>query len=213
MAHPLALVLDGAVHGNFPKPDGSVDVVGAPPDGPGALVVFTARTLIALDVDAGAVARRLDPDDLGASVAPQFVQWLAKECGRTRVGTYDAVFATLAVGGEPSRELEPVDDFVHSRVERAARHRTDVRVYTTAARDAVVVLGRGLTRRWEVAFEVDEGARHRGIGTRIAAASRTLLPAGTPLWMQVAPANARSMRAVYGAGFRPVGGEILFGAP
>jgi len=44
----------------------------------------------------------------------------------------------------------------------------------------------------------------------IAAAARTLLPQGTPLWMQVAPGNAQSMRAVYSAGFRPIGSEILF---
>ncbi len=159
------------------------------------------------------MARRLTPGDLSASVAPPFVQWLAEASGLRRVGTHDAVFATFAVGGAPSPALTPVDDLDHPRVSRASLHRTDVRVYTTPGGDGVVVLGRGLTRRWEIAFEVDEAARNRGVGTRIAAAARTLLPSGTPLWMQVAPGNARSMRAALGAGFQPVGAEILFGPP
>ncbi|HEY1739343.1 MAG TPA: GNAT family N-acetyltransferase, partial [Acidimicrobiia bacterium] len=92
----------------------------------------------------------------------------------------------------------------------AARHRTDVRIYRTAQRNGVVVLGRGLTRRWELAFEVDEDVRDRGVGTRTLAAARTLLPAGTPLWMQIAPGNARSLRAAISAGFRPIGAEIVF---
>jgi hypothetical protein len=37
-----------------------------------------------------------------------------------------------------------------------------------------------------------------------------VLPEGTPVWAQVAPGNAASMRATVGAGFRPVGSEILF---
>jgi hypothetical protein len=213
MAHPLARVFDEAVHGRFPEPNGAVEVVGAPADGPCALVTFTARTFVALDVDPGEVARRIDPNNLSASVAPPFLQWLADASGNTRVGTHDAVFSTLAVGGEPTSALEPIDTLAHPRVERAARHRKDVRIYVTPDESGVVVLGRGLTRRWEVAFEVDEAARDRGLGTRIAAAARTLLPAGTPLWMQVAPGNARSMRAVYAAGFRPVGSEVLFVAP
>src|SRR3954466_1274563 len=101
MAHALARVLDDAVNGRFPEPDGTVEVVGAPPDGPCGLITFTARTLIALDVDAHEVARRLTPGDLSASTAPAFLEWLGAATGRTRVGTHDAVFATLAVGGEP----------------------------------------------------------------------------------------------------------------
>jgi GNAT superfamily N-acetyltransferase len=210
VAHPLAVALDGVVRGDHPVPDGRIEVVGSPPDGPSALVSFTAHTFIALDVDVVEVARRLDPDDLGAPVAPPFVQWLATASGLTRVGTFDAVLAAFAVGGEPAQSLERVDRLVHPRVAQASRHRSDVRIYRTADRDGVVVLGRGLTRRWELAFEVDEDARARGVGTRMLAAARTLLPAGTPLWMQIAPGNARSMRAAISAGFHPMGAEILF---
>ena len=41
------------------------------------------------------------------------------------------------------------------------------------------------------------------------AAARHLVPPGTPVWAQVAPANAASVRAFLAAGFRPVGAEVL----
>ena len=42
------------------------------------------------------------------------------------------------------------------------------------------------------------------------AAARGLVPAGEPLWAQVAPGNAASMRSTLAAGFVPVGAEVLF---
>jgi L-amino acid N-acyltransferase YncA len=73
----------------------------------------------------------------------------------------------------------------------------------------VVMIGRGVAGRYEVAIEVDDDHRGRGLGTRLAAAARHLLPAGEPLWAQIAPANAASVRAFLTAGFRPVGAEAL----
>ena len=35
------------------------------------------------------------------------------------------------------------------------------------------------------------------------------VPEGTPLWAQIAPGNAASVRAFLAAGFRPVGAEAL----
>ena len=209
MAHPLAGMLDAAAHGRFPDPDGRVEVVGVPPDGSSVLACFTARTVVALDVDPSDVARRVLPHDLSASMAPVFVRWLEDETGLHALNQ-DAVLATIATGGEPSPVLEPLDAYAHPRVDRASLHRVDVRVFATPDRDGVVVLGRGVTRRWEVAFEVDEDARGRGTGRGLLQAARTLLPAGTPMWMQVAPGNARSLRAATAAGFRSIGSEILF---
>ena len=210
VAHPLALALDGAIRGDFPVPDGGIEVVGAPPtvrarssrSRPTPSSRSTSMSLRS--------ARRLNGTDLGA-VGCASVCAVARGGDRPYAcGTFDAVLAAFAVGGEPAETLERVDRLTHPRVVEASRHRTDVRVYRTVEHDAVVVLGRGLTRRWELAFEVDEGVRARGLGTRILASSRTLLPAGTPLWMQIAPGNARSMRAAISAGFRPIGAEILF---
>jgi GNAT superfamily N-acetyltransferase len=209
VAHPLALALDGAIRGDFPVPDGGIEVVGAPPDGTSAIVGFTAHSVIALDVDAVEVARRVNGADLGVALSPDFVHWVAART-KTTPGTHDVLLAAFAVPGDPVIELERVDALKHSRVARAIRHREDARIYVTPDRAAVLVLGRGLTRRWELAFEVDDDARGKGLGRRLAATARTLLPEGTPLWAQVAPGNAQSLRAVLAAGFRPIGAEILF---
>ncbi|QHY93591.1 hypothetical protein SSPS47_00405 [Streptomyces sp. S4.7] len=78
-----------------------------------------------------------------------------------------------------------------------------------AADGGVVILGRGVAGRWETAIEVDEGARHRGLGRALATAARHLVPAGEQVWSQQAAGNARSVRAFQAAGVRPVGAEAL----
>ena len=64
-------------------------------------------------------------------------------------------------------------------------------------------------------------AANPGVGTNsptkgsrpaLARAARHLVPAGEPLWAQVAPANAASVRAFLAAGFTPVGAEVLLAA-
>src|SRR3954454_23638079 len=107
MVHRLAEVLDGAAHSRFPDPDGSVEVVGAPPGGTSAIVCFTAHTFLAADVDAGEVASRVPTGDLSIPMSPEFVYWLASRTG-TKPGTQDAVFVSLATGGEPPDDLEQV---------------------------------------------------------------------------------------------------------
>ena len=90
------------------------------------------------------------------------------------------------------------------------RYRHDLQVWTAEGGAGVLVLGRGLAGRREVAFEVDPARRNRGLGRRLVAAARHLTPPGEPLFAQVAPGNAASLRAVGAAGFRPVGAEVLF---
>ncbi len=41
-------------------------------------------------------------------------------------------------------------------------------------------------------------------------AARGLVPPGQYLFAPVAPGNARALRAALAAGFRPLGGEVLF---
>lgn len=72
-----------------------------------------------------------------------------------------------------------------------------------------MLIGRGVAGRWETAIEVDPECRGRGLGQRLARAARHLVPGGAPVWAQVAPANAASMRAFLAAGFVPVGAEAL----
>jgi len=95
----------------------------------------------------------------------------------------------------------------HPRVARALRFRDDVRVWR--ADGGVLLIGRGVAGRWEIAVEVDDGRRGEGIGRALASAARHLVPAGAPLWAQIAPGNAASVRAFLAAGFRPAGAEAL----
>jgi L-amino acid N-acyltransferase YncA len=55
---------------------------------------------------------------------------------------------------------------------------------------------------------VDEVRRNSGLGRRLAVAARHLVP-DRPVWAQIAPGNAASVRAFLAAGFRPVGAEAL----
>jgi L-amino acid N-acyltransferase YncA len=83
-----------------------------------------------------------------------------------------------------------------------------VRAWT--AQGGVLVTGRGVAGRLEVSVEVDDSVRHRGLGRRLVTAARHLVR--EPLWAQVAPGNARSLRAFQAAGYRPAGAELLLRA-
>jgi hypothetical protein len=48
-----------------------------------------------------------------------------------------------------------------------------------------------------------------GLSRKLAIAARHLVPDGAPLWAQIAPANAASVRAFVAAGFTPVGAGAL----
>jgi hypothetical protein len=77
----------------------------------------------------------------------------------------------------------------------------------------VLVLGRGLGGRWEAAVEVEPGTRNGGVGRALAAAARHVVPDGRPVWAQVAPGKASSLRAFLAAGYAPVGAEVLLMPP
>ncbi|CAA9294328.1 MAG: FIG01123873: hypothetical protein [uncultured Corynebacteriales bacterium] len=90
---------------------------------------------------------------------------------------------------------------------RAERYRVDVRAWEVPG--ALLILGRGLAGRWEVAVEVEPSHRDLGIGRALVAAAPALVPPGETLWAQVSPANVASLRAFLAAGYRPVAAEIL----
>jgi L-amino acid N-acyltransferase YncA len=85
-----------------------------------------------------------------------------------------------------------------------------VTVYADPDGRGLVTLGRGLAGRWELSVEVAPRHRGAGVGRRLIAAGRRVAPAGEPLFAQVAPSNAASLRAFLAAGFRPIGAEVLF---
>ena len=210
MSERLLRLLRDAAGGAPPPPDGVVEVWPGP-DGPvDAVLAFTAHHVIAAGVEPGLVATRLPDGDLGAPMSAAFLGWLGERLG-SRPGSLDVVLAAGGLGGAPPLELRPVGDpDRHPRAARAVRYRDDLEVWADPEGAGVLVLGRGLAGRRELSFEVDPARRNRGLGRRLVAAARHLTPAGEPLFAQVSPGNAASLRVVEAAGFRPIGAEVLF---
>jgi GNAT superfamily N-acetyltransferase len=205
-------MLHAAAHGNHPPPDGFVEVMSSPGGPVDAIVDFTAHLVVAADVPAEDVMNQFPAGDLSAWTHPSFQLWLAERL-ESRPGSRDLVMAAPAAD-DADLELIPRDDLEeHDRVRRAARYRTELQVFTEPEELGVLVIGHGLACRLECAFEVEPGARHRGLGRRLALAARTFVPADGAIFAQVAPGNVASVRALLSAGFRPIGGEVLFPRP
>jgi GNAT superfamily N-acetyltransferase len=202
-------VLAEAARGRFPPFDGMVDVVESPGPPCDALVAFTGHYVLAADVDAAEVAERWPPGELSLPFSPRSLQWLAEQIGR-RPLTHDALLVSAGDGSGAPPWLHRDDGVEHPRVDRASRFRSIEGVWTVAGDAGLVMVGRGLCGRWEVGYEVEPDHRGDGLGRRLVAAARGLVPAGEPLWAQVAPGNAASMRSTLAAGFVPVGAEVLF---
>jgi GNAT superfamily N-acetyltransferase len=209
MRHPLLEVLLAAVGGRPPPPDSSVEVLPPPPGPAYPVVTFTAHSYVAAPVPPERLRARLRPDDPGAATEPAFLAWLAGELGR-RAGQIDMVLAASPLDGPPPLELEPRDDLAaHPRVARANRYRDGLRVFADRGGGGMVLVGRGLVGRWEVAFEVEPDRRGRGLGRALAAAARHLTPSDQPLFAQVTPGNVASVRALLAAGYAPLASEVL----
>jgi GNAT superfamily N-acetyltransferase len=207
MSRLLDLLHDTA-SGRFPAADGTVAVFEETPGPAAAVLAFTAHFVVCAPVESAWVQRQLPARDLSAPMGSRFIVALAERLD-AHIGANDAVLAALASDVDPIIQLEPADASEHPRAVRARRYRRDVRVWTTPTREGMVLLGRGVAGRWEVSFEVDPSARGRSLGSALARAALGLLPAGTPVFAQVTPGNAASLRAVLAAGYRPVGSEVL----
>ena len=205
----LAGLLGRLAAGETPPADASVTTVPAPLGAPALVVGGTAWHVVAADVDPAWVAAQVAHDPIAAPLGARFLAALADRVG-VEPGVLDAVLIAPAAPVERGLELVEADVRQHPRVQRALRHRTDVRVWTTPDAAALVTLGRGVCGRWEVSLEVDPAVRGRGLGTALALAAPALVPGGAPLWAQVAPANVASLRSFLAAGYRPVGAEVLF---
>jgi GNAT superfamily N-acetyltransferase len=206
----LLRLLEDAAGGVPPPADGVVEVWPGPEGPVDAVLAFTAHHVVAAGVDPDLVAARLPEGDLGAPMSPGFLGWLGERLG-SHPGSLDVVLAAPGLGGDPPLALRPVGDpDRHPRAARAVRYRRDLRVWTDPDDAGVLVLGRGLAGRREVAFEVDPSRRNRGLGRLLVSCARHLTPPGEPLFAQVAAGNAASLRVVEAAGFRPLGAEVLF---
>jgi GNAT superfamily N-acetyltransferase len=200
-------ILDAAAHGVFPPADGRTTVVPQPSPRDAGVMAFTAHSVVFTDEDPAwvdATLRGLDCDALAATLNPRFLTALMERTGRW-TETIDAVLVGSPLPGTPPLGLKEIEDAGHPRIRYARRRREEVRAWTTQG--GVLVVGRGVAGRLEVSVEVDEDARHRGLGRLLVAAARHLVT--EPLWAQVAPGNARSVRAFQAAGYRAVGAEAL----
>jgi GNAT superfamily N-acetyltransferase len=207
-AHPLLDVFLRAAQGQFPAPDGSVEVVAPSPGLPAAIVAFTAHHFVAAAVDAEWVRTRVAADPIGIPLTSAFMQEVAARVG-TSTGGIDAVLASRPHQTGAMDLITQDETFEHPRVKLAGSFRRDLRVYTTVDGSGTLVLARGLAGRLEVSFEVESSSRHAGLGRRLLEAGLRLAGA-EPVFAQVAPGNAASLRAVLAAGFRPIGAEAWF---
>jgi GNAT superfamily N-acetyltransferase len=202
-------MLADAAHGRFPEFDGLVEVMPSPGGRCAAVVGFTGHCVLAADIDPRLAASRWAAGELGAPFRPDSIVWIADLLGR-KPWTFDALLVTIADGSGAPPWLRPDDDASHPRVEEASHYRTIEGVWTTEDGAGVLNVGRGLCDRWEVGYEIAPEHRSAGLGRRLVAAARGLVPAGEPLWAQVMPGNAASMRSTLAAGFNPVACEVLF---
>lgn len=167
---------------------------------------FTGVNVIVTDLDPEWVGRLLPERDLSAPLLPPFLGAMEDKLDR-RVNSLDLLLVGEWSAGPPEVALARIEDSEHPRVRRARRYRTGIVAYK--ADGGVIVIGRGLGGRWEVGIEVDQPARDAGLGRALAAAARHLVPEDRPVWAQIAPANAASVRAFLAAGYAPVGAEAL----
>jgi GNAT superfamily N-acetyltransferase len=200
----LACLLDDVAAGRFPPADGGVTIVPPPSPRDAGVLGFTAHAVVFADADPDWVRAQLPPGDLAGPLSPAFLQALAERTGR-RAHTIDMLCVAAPLPGRPPIALAPAPRLDHPRAARAQRYRDDVRIWRTDG--GVVTVGRGVASRWEVSVEVDPGRRGAGLGRALAAAARHLVPGGAPLWAQISPGNAASVRAFLAAGFTPVGAE------
>jgi GNAT superfamily N-acetyltransferase len=203
---PLRRILDDAAAGVFPPADGTVTFLTQTSARDAGVIAFTAHTVVFTDADHAGLRALLPPGDLGAPLNPPFLSEFGLRT-RRHVNSVDLLTVAPSLTGPPPLELCETADRTHPRILRALRHRDVVRVW--AAPGGTVLVGRGVAGRWEAAVEVDAPARGRGLGRRLARAARHLVPAGEPVWAQIAPGNAASVRALLSAGFVPVGAEAL----
>ncbi len=207
VAETLRDILDAAARGVFPPADGRTTVVAQASPRDAGVLAFTAHSVVFTDEDPRWVYDTLDAvpcDALAATMNARFLAAFMERTGRT-AETIDAMLVGPPLPGEPPLALKEIADAGHPRIVYARGRRDDVRAWT--ADGGVVVIGQGIAGRAEVSVEVDEEVRHRGLGRALVRAARHLVT--EPLWAQVAPGNARSMRAFQGAGYRPVGAEAL----
>jgi GNAT superfamily N-acetyltransferase len=183
----------------LPSPAGKLD----------AVVTFAGHAVVACGVPEAEVRAHLDASDVGSCMAPAFLAWLGERLG-VRPGVLDVVVVAHGTG-RPTGRLRPLSTAVdHPRLRRARRMRSELSAWTDPDSRAIVTLGRGLARRWEISIEVDRDHRAAGLGRQLIGDALGEVFAGEPVFAQIAAGNAISLRAFLAAGFKPIGSEVFF---
>jgi hypothetical protein len=207
--HPLLSYFLAAADDKFPPVDGAVTVLPALPDAVECSVAFTGHAVVATALPAREVEAR-GPDGFGASLAPDFLRYLAGPGGH--IGAVDVTLVARGVGGPPRLEELDGSGEDHPRVAYARSVRTDLRVHGDER--GLITLGCGLAGRREFGVELwrpeDGGSGGRGgLGRALIADALSLVPDGEPVFASVTPGNARSLRAFLAVGFVPIGSEVI----
>ena len=205
MSDPLGDTVRAAAAGRFPPEDGGITVV--PPDrttGLWAVVCFSAHAVIATSRSYDEVLA-CGVDAYGGAHAPEALVALAGP--GAWFGVLDAVLVATAgpAGGAPPLQVTDRYD-EHHRVTYARKVRVDVEVLGDER--GLVTLGRGLGGRTELGFELAGPAGH-GTGRALLAGALAARPAGELVFASCSPGNARSLRSLLAAGFRPIASECL----
>nr|WP_246619508.1 GNAT family N-acetyltransferase [Streptomyces corallincola] len=208
--------------GCLPPADGRTVVVPQAGERDAGVLAFTGHSVVFTDEDPEWVRAALaatGADPLAAPLSPAFLAALQARTGRV-CDTVDVLLTATPLPGPPTLALRAADGSTHPRVGRARTRRDGVRAWR--ADGGVLVLGYGVAGRLEVSVEVDDGVRQHseartgtaprpGLGHQLAFNARHL--ADGPVWAQVSPGNARSLRAFLAAGYVPVGAEALLPYP
>jgi hypothetical protein len=203
----IAGLLTKVAAGILPPADGRVTVLPQPSPRDAGVFGFTAHAVVFADTDPEWIAGQLPAGDLAAPLSPPFLAALAARL-RRRVHNIDMLCTATPLPGPPPRRLTQATPDDHPRIARAHQYRREVRAWNAGG--GFVILGRGVAGRWEAAIEVEPGLRDKGLGRELATVARHLVPDGAPLWAQISPGNAASVRAFLAAGYTPVGAEALF---
>ena len=111
-----------------------------------------------------------------------------------------------ASAGDRTFPSEPISS-LHHRVQHARAIRSGVHVFGDAR--GLVTLASGLAGRTELSVEAVEHRQGTGAGSQLITEGLRMVSAGQPVFAAVSPGNARSLRAFLGAGFVPIGSEVV----
>jgi hypothetical protein len=208
---PLADLLCGVARGEHVPADGGWHRVPQWRPDVEAVIALTGHAVLAVGDDVSDESlERLGVDGYGGACAPRVLTALAGRDGW--IDSLDVLLAAHPPHARSAGDLVPRPDLAeHPRVQFARAIRTDVQVFGSvdpSCRD-LVTISRGIAGLPELSFEIEPTRRGR-TEARTLLRSALDVVAGTDMVLAAsAPGNAASLRALLGAGFRPLGSVQL----